>query len=241
MRAVKEFSRFAESYGRYNIIQRQVARRLVCDFMPRDPGRLLDLGCGEGEIFRQLCGRQIPFGRLFAVDLSQKMLKLHPRDKRVQLLQGDFDDPGFLESLEREKIDTVLSASALQWSRDLGQTAEALSNIGNRAAFAIFTSGTFRTLHHCAGTGSPIRSYETVEAILQQYYEIDRIEKMEYRLGFEDPRAIFRYIKRSGVSGGEPRLTYRQIRRLIDSYPLDYLEFELLFFSGRPKRSFSKA
>ncbi len=241
MRAVKEFSRFAETYSRYNIIQRQVAQRLVCDFMPRGPGRILDLGCGEGEIFRQLSGRQIPFGRLFAVDLSQKMLMLHPRDNRVQLLQGDFDDLGFLESLKREKIDTVLSASALQWSGDLERTAETLSGIGNRAAFAIFTSGTFRTLHHCAGTTSPIRSYETVEMILQQHYEFERIEKVEYRLRFEDPQAIFRYIKRSGVSGGEARLHYRQTRRLIESYPLDYLEFELLFFSGKPKSSFSRA
>ena len=241
MKAVKEFSRSAATYGRYNIIQRQVAERLVRDFISPLPKRVLDLGCGEGEIFRQLSGQKIPFERLVAVDLSPKMLELHPRDERVCLLQGDFDDIGFLESLAGEDPDTILSASALQWSRDLGRTLRTLSTLGSRAAFAIFTAGTFRALHECAGASSPIRPYETVESLLLEHYETERIERVEYRLRFGERQEIFRYIKRSGVSGGEARLDYRQTRRLIESYPLDYLEFELLFFSGRPKRSFSRA
>ncbi len=240
MKAVKEFSRSAATYGRYNIIQRQVAERLIRDFTSRQPRRVLDLGCGEGEIFRQLSGQKISFERLIAVDLSPKMLELHPRYERVSLLQGDFDDIGFLESLAEEDLDTILSASALQWSRDLNGTIGALSRLGDQAAFAIFTAGTFRTLHECAGTSSPIRSYEAVEKILQEHYRTEGIERVEYRLRFEERQEIFRYIKRSGVSGGEARLDYRQTRRLIESYPLDYLEFELLFFSGRPKRSFSR-
>jgi malonyl-CoA O-methyltransferase len=40
---------------------------------------------------------------------------------------------------------------------------------------------------------------------------------------------MLNYIKKSGVSGGEKKLTYKQVKNLIKNYPLDYLEFEVLF------------
>ena len=45
---------------------------------------------------------------------------------------------------------------------------------------------------------------------------------------------MFNYIKKSGVSGGEKQLTYMQTKQLMKSYPLDYLEFEVLFVEARP-------
>jgi len=43
---------------------------------------------------------------------------------------------------------------------------------------------------------------------------------------------MFRYIKKSGVSGGEKQLSYKQIKHLMKAYPLDYLEFEVLFIKA---------
>jgi malonyl-CoA O-methyltransferase len=40
---------------------------------------------------------------------------------------------------------------------------------------------------------------------------------------------MFRYIKKSGVSGGEKQLSYKQMKMLMEKYPLNYLEFEVLF------------
>jgi len=39
---------------------------------------------------------------------------------------------------------------------------------------------------------------------------------------------MFKYIKKSGVSGGEKKLSYKEIKKLINNYPLNYLEFEIL-------------
>ncbi len=241
MKAVKEFNRFAVSYAQYNIIQRQVAKRLVSNFTSNKLGTILDIGCGEGEIFRQLREQNINFERLIGIDLSNEMLKLHPKNEKIELYQYNFDDPTLPKSLKEKKINTIVSASALQWSKDLNQTLNRISNLGEESAFAIFTSGTFRTLHHYAKTSSPIRSYREVEELLQKYYYCNKMEKIEYQLEFKTKDEIFSYIKRSGVSGGEARLSYQQIRHLIQHYPLNYLEFELLFFLGKPKRSFSKA
>jgi len=47
---------------------------------------------------------------------------------------------------------------------------------------------------------------------------------------------MLRYIKKSGVSGGRNLLTYKQTKKLMDEYPLNYLEFEVVYIN-----SFSKA
>jgi aminopeptidase N len=57
-------------------------------------------------------------------------------------------------------------------------------------------------------------------------------ELKEYRLYFETVREMFNYIKKSGVSGGDQQLTYTQTKQLMKQYPLDYLEFEVLFVKG---------
>ena len=228
MKAVKEFSRFASSYGHYSIIQRQAAEYLVSWIEEKEIGGVLDLGCGNGEIFRQIGKRGLKFDAFLGVDLAESMLDLHPRDGRIRCLQGDFNDMDFLDTLSDYDPDTVISSSALQWSHDLDGTLGVLSRVGTRSYFSIFTSGTFATLHRTAGIVSPIRSFEETERILENHYRIGRLERVRYRLYFDSKEEIFRYIKRSGVSGGEARLSYRQIRRLMEEYPLDYLEYEIL-------------
>jgi malonyl-CoA O-methyltransferase len=37
---------------------------------------------------------------------------------------------------------------------------------------------------------------------------------------------MLRYIKKSGVSGGQKKLSLKEIRKLLKNYPLNYLEFE---------------
>jgi malonyl-CoA O-methyltransferase len=241
MKAVKEFRRHASSYGHYSIIQRQAAEYLLSWIEERDLGRVLDIGCGDGTLCRSLRSLPHTFESFLGVDLAEEMLGLHPAGEGVRCLRGDFDDPAFLSKLGEEGIDTLLSSSALQWSRDLDRTLSGLSRLGERAYLSLFTSGTFATLHRIAGIRSPIRSFDACREMLERHYRPRRIERVRYRLHFDSAREIFRYIKRSGVSGGEVRLGVRKARRLMEEYPLDYLEFELLFASLEPRRLFSRS
>jgi len=105
--------------------------------------------------------------------------------------------------------------------------------LASKAVFSIFTSNTFKTLHHTANLQSPIYSADTVKETINRYYDAN-FELREYRLSFESVRDMFNYIKKSGVSGGEKQLSYKQIKHLMNSYPLDYLEFEVLFVEATP-------
>ena len=46
---------------------------------------------------------------------------------------------------------------------------------------------------------------------------------------------MFRYIKKSGVSSGEKKLSYAETKQLMETYPLDHLEFEVLFVEAENK------
>jgi malonyl-CoA O-methyltransferase len=46
---------------------------------------------------------------------------------------------------------------------------------------------------------------------------------------------MFRYIKRSGVSGGKKQLLVKDIKRVVKNYPFDYLEFEVFFIKASSK------
>ena len=47
MKIQSEFSRYADQYGNYNIIQEKVVTKLLDD-LDEHPRRILDLGCGKG-------------------------------------------------------------------------------------------------------------------------------------------------------------------------------------------------
>ncbi len=40
---------------------------------------------------------------------------------------------------------------------------------------------------------------------------------------------MFKYIKRSGVSGSRKILSYKESKKLLNEYPLSYLEFEVIY------------
>ena len=232
MRAAQEFSRFAGTYGRHNRIQAQVAEKLISMLPKKRYGAVLDLGCGSGEVYRNLKARDIAFDHLTAIDISAEMLHRHPSEKSVTKIQGDFNCPDDLKFLSSQRYDLLLSSSALQWSSDLNLTLSVLSKLSEHFYFAIFTSGTFQSLHRSAGIISPIRSEALIKETVMMHYDAV-FETVRYTLQFDSVYKMLRYIKESGTSGGERRLSYAQMKQLLENYPLDYLEFEVLFVSPK--------
>ncbi len=223
MESHRVFDRRAESYDSHNLIQRRAASRLLAH-LKIDADRIVDLGCGTGTLYRLY---ERPFTHWIAVDAAPAMLALHPQSPRIEKRIGNFDDAALFEELAESDFDLLLSSSALQWAEDIDWTLAQIAKLNKPTALNIFTSGTFATLHRLTGRTSPIHDRETIEKALIRRLGI-RPELCRYRLYFRSTRDMLRYIQRSGVGGGAPRLSISQMRRLLESYPLNYLEFELL-------------
>lgn len=227
MRVREEFSRYASAYGECNVIQAQVAKKLIAA-TPDKPRRVLDLGCGSGTLYSLIDWEMEGF---VGVDFSDSMLSHHPVSPTTELVLGDFNDPKLFETLSAERFDHIYSASALQWANDLGGVLETLARFDTPMSLAIFTSGTFKTLYECAGLSPILKSSDEVislaDSCLNAEYEI-----LYYTLEFDSVREMFRYIKRSGVSGGRRVLDFSQTKRLMEMYPLSYLEFEVVFITS---------
>ncbi len=73
-----------------------------------------------------------------------------------------------------------------------------------------------------------LRSADEIDKLQKKYFEAE-LEVVEYKLDFESTRNMFKYIKNSGVSGSRKVLNYKQTKKLMQDYPLNYLEFEVVF------------
>ena len=230
---VQEFSRFAHQYDTYNVIQAQVAKKLVFALKEKQYNTVLDLGCGSGEVFKNFKTQHIACESFVALDSAASMLERHPLSQEVQTVCADFNQKNFLDALTLKHFDLLISASALQWSEDLDFTLGQVSKLSETFYGSFFTSGTFKTLHQTASIHSPIYTAEKIKESITKHYRLKKIEIQHYRLEFESTREMFKYIKQSGVSAGERKLSYKQTKKLMESYPLKYLEFEVLFVEAQ--------
>ncbi|MDF1876391.1 methyltransferase domain-containing protein [Sulfurimonas sp. SAG-AH-194-L11] len=224
MKISEEFSKHALEYASHNSIQKKVINKLLED-MKTQPKTILDLGCGNGSLCKSITW---PYEQFVGIDFAPAMLELHPKAKNIEVLYGDFNDKRLFESLESYKFEHIFSASALQWSKDLESLFMKLANLQSSLSLAIFTSGTFKTLHTQAGIEPLLRSHEEIDRLQKKYFNAS-FEIVEYKLEFSSVRDMFRYIKRSGVSGSRNVLSYTQTKKLMREYPLSFLEFEVVF------------
>jgi len=230
---IKEFSRFAYSYDMYNIIQREVASELVSKLQVEKYDKIIDIGCGSGAIYNEMVKNNIAIDKFIALDSSENMLVIHPSDIKIKKYCINFDDSDAFNDLDITNKSLLLSSSALQWSQDLDILFRKLSNLSEHIHFSIFTSNTFKTLHKIANIDSPIHSSDILKKTINKHYAA-KFEIKTYKLYFNSVREMFKYIKKSGVSGGEKQLGYKQIKELMSRYTLDYLEFEVLFVTTLP-------
>ncbi len=228
MKVQSEFSRYADQYGNYNIIQEKVVSKLIGD-LHEHPRRILDLGCGKGALFSAIDWQIEHF---VGVDFAPGMLELHPKEgDNVEVLEciyGDFNDAALFEQLSFSSFERIFSASALQWADDLETVFRNISSLKKPVSLAIFSGSTFKTLFETAEVKPLLRSSEEVSELAKRYFNTE-VETVQYKLAFDSVREMFRYIKRSGVSGNRNLLGYTEMKKLMNSYPLDYLEFEVIF------------
>jgi len=221
-----QFSKNAKTYSDYNFIQNLVSKELISQISDK-PKNILDIGCGTGAIYKNIDWKIENF---IGVDFSEKMLETHPKNKNITLFFQDFNNLD-IELLKKQRFDRIISSSALQWASNLDKTFSDIAKLETPLSFAIFTSGTFKTLHKIAGIKSPLKSADEVQEMANNYFQAN-FTILNYKLEFDTVLDIFKYIKKSGVSGGKKQLTFQETKKLMKSYPVKFLEFEILLFNN---------
>jgi malonyl-CoA O-methyltransferase len=224
MKVSSEFSKYANYYGSYNIIQNKVADRLL-SLVKGKPQKILDLGCGDGALAKKIDWK---FENLIGVDFAPGMLEIHPKSKHIECIYGNFNDKTLFENLLMYQYDYILSSSALQWAENLDEVFGQIKLLNASVALAIFTANTFASLFKTAGLKPLLSSKEELDALQKKYFDVN-FEVVTYKMEFESVREMFRYIKRSGVSGSRNVLSYKDMKKLMNEYPHNYLEFEVAF------------
>ena len=228
MKVSSEFSKHATEYEDNNTIQQKVIKKLLNSLQTK-PRYILDLGCGSGALCKSI---EWEYEHFTGVDFAPGMLELHPKSQKIEAIYGDFNDQTLFENLGTYRYDHIFSASALQWADDLERLFGSISRLYTPVSLAIFTSGTFTTLNKTAGTEPLLLSSESIKELQERYFDAD-FEVVQYKLEFENVREMFRYIKRSGVSGSRNLLSFKEMKKLMKEYPLNYLEFEVAFITSR--------
>ena len=220
-----EFEKYAKSYDSNVLIQKKVAEELVkkVNFTPKT---ILDIGCGTGEIYKNISWK---VDRFVGVDCSSSMCELHPKAKNIEIFCDDFESPVFLDRVrEFSPFDLIISSSSLQWAKDIKMAIKYYSELSDKVALAIFTSGTFKTIYKITNRKSFLPSCDSM-VFLSKFFKKSNIERRFYKVYFDDTISMLRHIKLSGTSGGNRVLNYKEIKYLLKQYPYDYLEFEVVF------------
>jgi malonyl-CoA O-methyltransferase len=224
MSVKNEFSKYANQYQSHNIIQQICAKSLVRELKSK-PKKILELGCGSGQVYNHI---DWSLDYYKAIDFSASMCELHPKAKNIEVKCFDFDTKEFLDEIKNNDYDVVLSSSALQWSKDLSKIVKHLSNITNEINAVLFTSNTFKTIQDITARKSPILDENSIKEAFSKYFVCD-YETINYKLEFNNKKELFDYIKKSGVSGGNSTLDFKDAKKLYKEYKLNYLEFEVIF------------
>jgi len=208
-----KFDKFANSYTKYNFIQKKITKSYL-SFIKK---RVVDLGCGsEG-----LC-KYKKFDFYLGVDKSKEMLKLNP----CNVINMDFDKKECFRKIKKYNFDQIVSFSALQWSKNLEFVFKEIKKLNKSFLLAIFTSNTFKSLHTFLDVKSPIYSRKEILSYSSIFSSLS-IDIIYYEMKFNNATEMLNCIKFSGVSGNT-NVKISKIRSLIKDDFLKKLEFEII-------------
>lgn len=154
-----------------------------------DINDIIDIGCGDGKVTRQLINAISP-RRLIAVDKSQSQINIaRDRLKNIELMktfrQGDIADMQF-----EVNFDMIFSNAALHWVKDQQKLYSMLSKIIRTDGFIAVHQGgkgSYEELHKIAVQTLEDFGYSPDEVTVPlQYYNIDEIKGLLNSNNFED-------------------------------------------------------
>lgn len=150
---LKAFNQASETYDKYAIIQRRVAKKLAPLLLPLSPApqTILEIGCGTG-FLTGLIHPQQPQALYIATDIAPAMVDMCRRkvgEEGVTYAVMDGEDLTL-----NKPVDWIVSNLTFQWFQSLESSLESLWSQTSTLAFTTLVDGTFsewRQLYYEAG------------------------------------------------------------------------------------------
>lgn len=250
----RRFSAAADTYDAHADIQRKVVLRLA-DFLDKacEPKRVLEVGCGSGQLTRVLVERY-PLARIQAVDISARMVHVS-RNTFGDRVQFTVRDASQLEA--RPCYDLVASSSSLHWMAPIDKTVQRLADLlapGGRFIAAVMlnrTLGELRTARLKVAPSKPPlgrlpESGEVLSAIEKADLVLEKHDDEILTGSYTSAEGFLQSIHEQGLTGGDVSrahtpLTRGELDRLVRLYHADHRDedgrvvatFRLLYVSAR--------
>ncbi|EGY51618.1 methyltransferase domain-containing protein [Neisseria shayeganii] len=216
-------SRFEKSFASYDAhaaVQADISAELFAQWQRQRPqaGRLLELGCGTGNLTRRLAGL-IGLENVYLNDLCRQsagLTALFPAGC-ASFLAGDMESVALPQDL-----DAVVSASAVQWANDLprllGRCADSLKR-GGWLVLSSFGPQHYAETKALTGIGLTYYSLEQYCDWLAPQFDIVCTQQTLRRLVFAQPSMVLAHMRHTGVSGVQ-RTPWS--RRQLRAFEADY-------------------
>ncbi len=204
------FSAAAANYDASAKVQQGAAEKLLA-LLPEalSPRRMLDLGCGSGQLTRRLRARW-PAAEIHAVDVAAGMIAEARRRSTDNTHWSLADISTFSAS---DPFDLVASNCALHWLYPIEQglqNVSALVSRGGLLACSVMLQGTLKELHASRRRAAPTKlptaampSRELMETLLwQNGFTVVQARDEEFLETFASAHDALRKIHDQGLTGG---------------------------------------
>jgi len=226
----RSFSRSAESYDDYAVIQSEVGERLLTLLDRKVYATILDLGCGTGN-FTGILSERFADAEIHAVDISPAMIQVAARklrNRRVSLWVAD------VETMELTgTYDLVTANASFQWFEDLPALMPKLAQACTAEGTLLFSSfgpNTYRELNAClhelwgldaASAAQRFPDGAVLEHLLQEHFQQAAVQECIHTATFDCLWDLLQTIKCTGTQGGsswEHRFTRTDVAVLEQAY-----------------------
>ena len=133
---IASFSKYAQSYDRYAILQKSMAERLASYLPVRAPTHILELGCGTGVFTRHLL--TMPINKLTLNDISPVMIDT--LKSRLSIPSNTKFLIGNAEKISLGKTDLICANAVFQWFLNPMMTLKHLKNSLNKTGTLLFST-----------------------------------------------------------------------------------------------------
>lgn len=164
------FDRAAASYDAVAILQREVAARLLerLELIKLVPARLLDLGCGTGEL-SGLLTRRYKKADVVCLDLAPAMLTTARRKtgwfSKQRFVCGDAE----VLPLADDSVDMILSNLTVQWCEDLDAVFRECRRVLRPGGLLMFSTLGPDTLKELRASWEVVDGYSHVNAFIDMH------------------------------------------------------------------------